>query len=352
MGQFILNGRNYSGLTYAHGVFIDADRILTNYNSSGGASIASYTATEDCFIAFYVFGKSSQTCRIYVDSVEILTIYFQGDGVQSPTLYLKKGQTLSFSSFDYWSFHYTVYGIQEGSPVTFLSEYASACYDTTEREVGCWVDGKPLYKRTWDFSASPIIIPYNDWADTGIPASVNIEKIISAESQYGSLANMGIEIATGAGGFVVGANKYDNTGNTRGLAYLTLLYTKTTDTAGSGKLTPTAMPTVHYDGNEKIIGTWFGETLYEKTIHIVEQSEQTNKNYTAEITSLNASHIKLKNAEVKLGSNGGNAWYTAPFWYDGSYNMCVAVSPNDMNIFSRGWQYTEAYVTLQYTKSS
>lgn len=23
---------------------------------------------------------------------------------------------------------------------------------------------------------------------------------------------------------------------------------------------------VHYDGNEKVIGTWFGETLYEKTV--------------------------------------------------------------------------------------
>ena len=65
MGQFILNGRNYSGLTYAHGVFIDTDNVITTYSSSGGASIPNYTATQDSAISIYVFGKASQTIEIW-----------------------------------------------------------------------------------------------------------------------------------------------------------------------------------------------------------------------------------------------------------------------------------------------
>lgn len=322
-----------------YGAFIDTNRVLATYNSSGGSAILSYTALEDCFVAFYVFGKNSQTCRIYVDSAEILTVYFQGDGVQSPTLYLKKGQTLSFSSFDYWSFHYEVYGLTQGtngiftpiiysdtervvgvwrnnkplyqrtytnvnvtinSPntwydtgllsgdieefiggemqdrynlqyfpvaVAFGSSHTKilvSCpmgnreienltirytkstdvagsgnwntdgvptvhYSTSEQVIGTWIDGKPIYQRTWDFSGSPVMLTYGTWVDSGISAGENIKAIISAELKYGTVANMGVEVAVNADGYPVAFQKIENTGNTRGVSYCTLIYTKTTD---------------------------------------------------------------------------------------------------------------------------
>ena len=102
-------------------------------------------------------------------------------------------------------------------------------YSTSEQVIGTWINGKPIYQRTWDFSGSPIMTPYAQWVDTGISASVNIDKIISAESRYGTAVNSGIEFGAGAGGFVVGAEKYDPINNTRGIDQLTLRYTKTTD---------------------------------------------------------------------------------------------------------------------------
>ena len=93
-----------------------------------------------------------------------------------------------------------------------------------------------------------------------------------------------------------------------------------------------------------------GKDIWEKTIHITEGSEQTAKVYTTEIASLSIDHVMLSHAEIKFGSAGGNGWYSAPYYYDTGHNSCVAVSPTELVIRSIGWKYTEAYVTIQYTK--
>lgn len=102
-------------------------------------------------------------------------------------------------------------------------------YSTSEQVIGTWIDGKPIYERTWDFSASPVMLSYANWVNSGISASENIQSIISAELKYGTVTNMAVEVAVGADGYPVAFQKVENTGNTRGVAYCTLRYTKTTD---------------------------------------------------------------------------------------------------------------------------
>ena len=102
-------------------------------------------------------------------------------------------------------------------------------YSTSEQVVGTWIDGKPIYERTWDFSASPVMLSYANWVDSGISASENIKSIISAELKYGTVTNMAVEVGVGADGYPVAFQKVENTGNTRGVTYCTLRYTKTTD---------------------------------------------------------------------------------------------------------------------------
>ncbi len=102
-------------------------------------------------------------------------------------------------------------------------------YSTTEQVIGTWIDGKPIYQRTWDFSASPVMLTYGTWVNSGISAGENIKAIISAELKYGTVANMGVEVAVNADGYPVAFQKVENTGNTRGVTYCTLRYTKTTD---------------------------------------------------------------------------------------------------------------------------
>ena len=46
----------------------------------------------------------------------------------------------------------------------------------------------------------------------------------------------------------------------------TIKYTKTTDVAGAGLFVPSGIMAVHYSTTEQIIGTWLGETLYQKVV--------------------------------------------------------------------------------------
>ena len=73
------------------------------------------------------------------------------------------------------------------------------------------------------------MLSYANWVDSGISASENIKSIISAELKYGTVTNMAVEVGVGADGYPVAFQKVENTGNTRGVTYCTLRYTKTTD---------------------------------------------------------------------------------------------------------------------------
>lgn len=269
MGQFILNGRNYSGLTYAQGLFIDTDNVIKSRTQFYGSM--NYTATEDCYVGIYIVGVAGNGVSILINNQLITSFYYNatlGDGILYP---LKKGQTLSVSGVTtQYESNYIVYGIQEGSPVTFLSEYASACYDTTEREVGCWIDGKPLYQ---------ITRAYNNIGGTTVRVNVadlNIDRVVETKlsskntpsNQIGSgyYINSGdflrVYLDTSTNELVFDRGTYHAMTSD---GFVTVCYTKTTDVAGSGKLTPTAMPTVHYDTNEQVIGTFLGKTLYQRT---------------------------------------------------------------------------------------
>lgn len=101
-------------------------------------------------------------------------------------------------------------------------------YSTSEQVVGTWIDGKPIYERTWDFSGSPVMLSYANWVNSGISAGENIKAIMSAELKYGAVILTSVEVGVNVDGYPVGFQKLDNL-NTRGVEYCTLIYTKTTD---------------------------------------------------------------------------------------------------------------------------
>ena len=136
-------------------------------------------------------------------------------------------------------------------------------YSKDEREIGVWADAKPLYQRTWTFS-SAYTINANSWVTTSI-SNAGIEKCIECVGISPSGAAWGFLGATGDTG------SYINILNIRQIAVevksLTLRYTKTTDTPGSGTWTPQGVPAVHYSTDEHVVGTWIdGKTVYEQTI--------------------------------------------------------------------------------------
>lgn len=171
----------------------------------------------------------------------------------------------------------------------FSSNYPMVCYKVIgikwetmqtalifseeEREVGVWTDGKPLYQKTVSFGALPnnttknvahgiqnadFINPINVFAfypnaqhNTSIPA-FSLYNV--ANGIVVNVSNTDIEITARTD-----VSAYTN-------CYVTLLYTKTTDTAGSGTWTTMGEYAHHYSTSEKVIGTWIdGKPWYEKT---------------------------------------------------------------------------------------
>ena len=161
---------------------------------------------------------NSTTANLGVDANRT-NIVLKGRGTDFSSIYAKVTVTLQ----------YTKTTDTAGSGDWNTDGVPTVHYDTSEKVIGTWIDGKPIYERTWDFSASPVMLSYMNWVDSGISAGENIKSIMSAELKYGVVTNMAVEVAVGADGYPVAFQKVENTGNTRGVEYCTLRYTKTTD---------------------------------------------------------------------------------------------------------------------------
>lgn len=149
--------------------------------------------------------------------------------------------------------------------------YLPTIYSEEEREVGVWKDGKPLYQKTIDFGALPNNT--SKFVASGLTG-------VSVKSIFGTaIASDGFTVTvphaelSGTGSIDVSYLADNNVRISTDYDYseysscITLQYTKTTDTAGSGTWTPTGEIAHHYSTDEQIIGTWIdGSTLYERTI--------------------------------------------------------------------------------------
>jgi hypothetical protein len=148
--------------------------------------------------------------------------------------------------------------------------FSPVIYSTEEREIGVWVDNKPLYQKSYLNIGTVTSYTFTDLTD--------IESIRIVEGA--SECNDGIPFqyvhpntANIVGGFfdLTGTNpvlEIRRGGEASGtsLEVLTVQYTKTTDTAGSGSYNTLGVPTVHYSTDEQVIGTWIdGSTLYQRT---------------------------------------------------------------------------------------
>lgn len=149
-------------------------------------------------------------------------------------------------------------------------------YSDTEREVGVWTDGKPLYERT---------IVYSCADQSGVQVAETFSngerpKVLVSAYFQNSSANDDIiplmwvgqvfwDFAITNGGIYV-ERETNNVDWQSGVKFVCVLqYTKTTDTPGSGQWTTSGVPTHHYSTTEQVVGTWIdGKPLYEKTIAI------------------------------------------------------------------------------------
>ena len=174
-----------------------------------------------------------------------------------------------------------------------IIKFSPEIYSLEEREVGVWTDGKPLYEKTVHINS----LPSTAYVLTSYPHGIsNIDTICThnafAKWSSGEVANLdhiGLVANDSTNVFrasleltIDNTNIYIRCGADRsGLsADVIIQYTKTTDTPGSGHYTTKGGEAVHYDGTEQIIGTWFGKTLYQKTLTVASNASIGSSSWT------------------------------------------------------------------------
>lgn len=180
------------------------------------------------------------------------------------------------------------------------NEFQPVIYSETEREIGVWKDGKPLYEKTFDFG-SDISISRNSWQSTSLTVTgVDLIVFCSGLGADGSYQSSLLAFNDND------TLKLQTPRNTDGaVRYLTIRYTKSTDTAGSGTWTPQGVPTVHYSNTEQVIGTWIdGSTLYECVFDFGSNVPVANNSWTS--TSIDTTSVDMLISTLGINSDGTN----------------------------------------------
>lgn len=239
-------------------------------------------------------------------------------------------------------------------------------YSLEEREVGIWIDNKPLYQKTFDLNN--VVVSDNTWTndilsthDTGIHI-LNYNGVFglgSTNYEFGQFAYY----RNSSEYFTVTLSDNDsinirpnmNAGTPVTLNRVTIWYTKDIDTPGSGQYNTLGVPNHHYDDTEKIVGTWFGETLYERTFNI-QQSLSVGDNQIP----LNIPNFKelidvhgraycnaIHNIQIPMISGNMSQYVVNPWEYDSNGNLHLEIG----SVYISENVITDVYITLQYTKT-
>lgn len=127
---------------------IDVNNLITTIPA---AAEQTYTATEDCFILTYCVAGSDKSVVIYLDEVLVASTYSNSSIISiTQTIFVAKGQTVkvvrNLSNFDREIY---VYGIKDKE-----DKLKCYTYDTKEHAVGTWIDGSPIYEKTFVFDGT------------------------------------------------------------------------------------------------------------------------------------------------------------------------------------------------------
>lgn len=224
-------------------------------------------------------------------------------------------------------------------------------YSDVERVIGVWRDNKPLYQRTIYIPSLP------NATEVSYPHNISdLDKVVEIFGITYNSSGYSIPIIFANPTYVSQVTAYTSatdiyigTGMDRRsfVGYVTLRYTKTTDVAGSGDYNTYGVPTVHYDTNEQVIGTWFGKPLYQKAFTGL--SQPTNGDNWVTING-----VTIPNIGEVIGLNA--------FSVGGSGNMIkVALAEYSRNnngdgvqvsVVSSAFNRTINTAVVQYTKST
>ena len=255
----------------------------------------------------------------------------------------------------------TIYDIEGGGGSNLIID--AQRYSLDEQVVGIWTDGKPLYQKTFytaDLNYSTVKTNINVGSISGIDMVVSLTGILSNAAKT---ARYQVPFPTPSSGNLTNLN-YNYTDNCIYFSstttwadselYATILYTKTTDTAGSGGYQAYGFSPIIYSDIERKIGVWSdNKPLYKKTFFL--DLTVTDNAWTHYLLGTTGIDIKDVEGYFSLSSIGNkipfsyyrnsNEYFT---WYTERNNEDIAVRPN----MNAGTSVIVKYVTIIYTKNS
>lgn len=226
-------------------------------------------------------------------------------------------------------------------------------YSEDEREIGVWVDGKPLYEKTI-INSNPSYTQVGSIyeCNTSVDFSgVDYFMIVNATALNANSTRPVNDTRTDitAMGYVSIGKSQNNiytAFNTDGYTKLvfTLRYTKTSDAAGSGQWTPQGVPAHHYSTDEQVVGTWIdGKTLYEKTQYGGISITDTDTWYDTSITGIDKA-VMVSGTLLRSGEEVGLGTFNSRWIVR---NNTVKISLSDLS----GDTWSLMSITVRYTKS-
>lgn len=243
----------------------------------------------------------------------------------------------------YQSSHATTYTKITGLKI--CGTLAPMIYSTEEREVGAWKNDKPLYQKTFTgtISSTSFYIPNT----TDMEEVAAISGYVSDGSYKYNIPYRDTSDYTSVGFDSNGVRLITSNYFSGGAFVLTVQYTKTSDVAGSGSYGSLGVPMEHYDSTERVAGTYFGDTLYKKTIRQTNIDGSPSDWTLIETMSGVSEYVK---SEVKFLNSSSNKTFSQ-YYISISFNNSTKglyYYIREMGSGVRG----DLEVTVYYTKST
>ncbi len=214
-------------------------------------------------------------------------------------------------------------------------------YSTDEKMIGQWTDGKPIYQKTISCGALP-----NNNSKSVAHGISNISKVIRVNGYSFRTSDstlMPIPFVTGngttqVGVIITGTNIIIDVSSDRSAfteTYVTLQYTKTTDTAISiGEET-------EYSTDEKVVGTWIdGKPVYQRSYIVQNQVDISENTWNTILSS-----VGFISVLIDVNINGTKILNPFAFRKNNSDIQCYPVNVGEHI-------YPNDVITIQYTKST
>ena len=132
-------------ITNNYANFINTNNVI--YSTVSSSASDTYTATEDCYIMQDIV-VGTNVATVQIDGETVAEYSFSGTQLLSYNAYLKKGQTITVTHGATSAHTIKVFGITYASGGS--SSESSVHYSTTEQIIGTWIDGKPLYQKSYE----------------------------------------------------------------------------------------------------------------------------------------------------------------------------------------------------------